>query len=430
MLREYGTGPGVIHGHLRIGIIGGGVSGLTAAWRLAARHDVLLFEREPRLGGHAHTHEVTVGGSTVPVDTGFMVFNTRTYPHFVRMLADLDVESRPSEMSFSVQCRRCDVEYSSAGLTGLFARPRQALSPAYLSMLLEVLRFFRTGRRALANGAANGLSLGEFLDAHRFGDTLIRHFVLPMGGAIWSASSRSMRDFPASSYLRFLDNHGLLAASGQPVWRTIVGGSRRYVDRVATVLGTGVRVGAAVVAIRRGAAAVSLDTADGAAVDVDAVVVATHADEALSMLVDASPEERRALSPFRYSINPTVLHADVSHLPPTPVARASWNVRMADCRDEHLPVAVTYDLKRLQGLDTPGAMLCTLNGGAVAEPVYARMTYAHPVLDQPALDAQRAVTALNGENRTYFCGAHLGYGFHEDGVVSALAVASQLEARA
>jgi predicted NAD/FAD-binding protein len=415
---------------LKIGVIGAGVSGLTAAWRLARQHDVVLFEREPRLGGHAHTHTVTVGGRSVPVDTGFMVFNERTYPNFVRVLDELGVASRPSDMSFSVQCARCDVEYSSVGLRGLFARGRQAFTTPHLAMLADVLRFFRAGRAALADGSAAPLTLGAFLDRHGFGDGLIRHFVLPMGGAIWSASSRTMRDFPAASYLRFLENHGLLAASGQPVWRTIVGGSRTYVQRIADALGTGVRVGTPATAVRRTAAGAVVENAGADAVDVDAVVFATHADEALALLADPSPQEVAALSPFRYSVNPTVLHADGRHLPPTPAARASWNVRMADCRDEHLPVAVTYDLARLQGLEGVGPMLCTLNGGVIDDPVYARMTYAHPILDRPALDAQQTVAALNGTRRTYFCGAHLRYGFHEDGVMSALAVVERLEGRA
>ena len=411
---------------MKIGVIGAGVSGLTAAWRLARQHDVVLFEREHRLGGHAHTHLVTAGGRTVPVDTGFMVFNERTYPHFVRMLDELGVASRPSDMSFSVQCARCDVEYSSVGLRGLFARGRQAFTAPHLAMLADVLRFFRAGRAALADGSAAPLSLGAFLDRHGFGEGLMRHFVLPMGGAIWSASSRAMRDFPAASYLRFLENHGLLAASGQPVWRTVVGGSHTYVQRIAEALGTGVRVGTPATSIRRTAAGAVVETTAGA-IAVDVVVVATHADEALALLADPSPQEVAALSPFRYSVNPTVLHADARHLPATPAARASWNVRMADCRDEHLPVAVTYDLARLQGLEDAGPMLCTLNGGDIAEPVYARMTYAHPILDRPALDAQQTVAALNGSRQTYFCGAHLRYGFHEDGVMSALAVVERLE---
>lgn len=211
---------------MTIAIIGAGAAGLTAAWRLAPHHRVILFERDARLGGHAHTHDVVVDGQPVAVDTGFMVYNERTYPEFTALLAALGVETRASDMSFSVHCRRCDIEYASTGWHGLFARPDRALTPAHLSMLWEIRRFFAVATRALAGGTLGAESLGRFLDVHGFADSLVRHYVLPMGGAIWSASAATMREFPAASYLRFLDNHGLLAATGQPLWRTIVGGSR------------------------------------------------------------------------------------------------------------------------------------------------------------------------------------------------------------
>lgn len=400
------------------------MSGLTAAWLLARTHDVRLYERDARLGGHAHTHEVAVDGAAVPVDTGFMVFNERTYPTFIRMLQELGVASRPSDMSFSVRCVRCDVAYSSVGLRGLFADPRRAFTTEHLAMLADVLRFFRAGRRALRDGSAAALSLGQFLDAQRFGDGLVRHFVLPMGGAIWSASSGTMRDFPAASYLRFLDNHGLLAATGQPVWRTVMGGSRTYVRRIADVLGHGVRTGSAVRQVTRSNGGVQV-TVDGEPPRTfDAVVIATHADDALALLGDPSPREQAALAAFRYSDNPTVLHGDESWLPARSAARASWNVHMDDCRNDAAPVAITYDLARLQGVPAP--MLCTLNGTSPPRHVHARMHYRHPVLDGRAAAGQRQLAALNGERHTYYCGAHLGYGFHEDGAASALAVAGQL----
>lgn len=413
---------------LNVAIIGAGAAGLTAAWRLAARHRVTLFEREPRLGGHAHTHDVVVGDRPLAVDTGFMVYNERTYPEFSALLRALGVESRDSDMSFSVRCRRCDVEYSSAGVRGLFARPSRAFTAEHLAMLWEIGRFFRVARRALAEGTVGSVTLGQFLDTHGFGESLVRHYVLPMGGAIWSASSDTMRLFPAASYLRFLDNHGLLSAAGQPTWRTIVGGSRAYVSRIAATLGSAVRAGAPVRRVTRTGGGATVEAEGMPPLAVDAVVIATHADEALALLGDASDTEREVLGRFRYSTNPTVLHGDTRWLPATPAARASWNVVMDDCRDEARAVGVTYDLARLQGLDGP--LLCTLNGAGAAEPVYARMTYAHPILDAGALAAQPAVAALNGQRHTYFCGAHLRYGFHEDAVMSALAVVRQIEAAA
>lgn len=411
---------------VHIAVIGGGVSGLTAAWLLARTHHVRLYEREPRLGGHAHTHDVPLAGRSVAVDTGFMVFNTRTYPTFVSLLAALEVESRPSDMSFSVQCDRCDVGYSSAGLRGLFADPRRNFTVAHVAMLAEVLRFFRVGRRVLADGSAAAQTLGAFLTAHRFGEPVVRHFVLPMGGAIWSASSGVMRAFPAESYLRFLDNHGLLAASGQPVWRTVVGGSRTYVQRLAATLGDGVRTGRAVRRVTRTDTGVRIEAEGEPPQMVDAVVIATHADEALALLADPSDDERHALGAFRYSVNPTVLHSDASYLPARRAARASWNVRMLDCRADETPVSVTYDLARLQGLGEADPVLCTLNGSDEPSGVHARMRYTHPILDARAATAQRQLAALNGARRTYYCGAHLGYGFHEDGARSAAIVAGQL----
>ncbi len=411
---------------MQIAVIGGGVSGLTAAWLLSRAHDVRLYEREPRLGGHAHTHDVRVGARVVPVDTGFMVFNERTYPTLVGLLAALDVRSRPSDMSFSVRCDRCDVAYSSVGLRGLFAHPRQAFTTPHLAMLAGILRFFRTGRRVLADGSAADLTLGAFLDANRFGESLVRHFVLPMGGAIWSASSGAMRAFPAESYLRFLDNHGLLAATGQPVWRTVVGGSRRYVERIAERLGHGVRTGRAVRSVTRLDRGVSIQVEGEAPQRVDAVVVATHADDALALLADPSARERHALSAFRYSTNPTVLHSDATCLPARAAARASWNVSMHDCRSEDAPVSITYDLARLQGLEDAGPLLCTLNGRGEPARVHARMRYTHPILDQEASAGQREIAAINGERQTYYCGAHLGHGFHEDGARSAVVVAERL----
>ncbi|MFP5378157.1 MAG: NAD(P)/FAD-dependent oxidoreductase [Vicinamibacteria bacterium] len=408
---------------MRIAVIGAGVSGLSAAYLLSQAHDVTLFEREDRLGGHAHTHDVRDGGRMLPVETGFMVFNDRTYPNFIRLLSHLGVESRPSDMSFSVRCRRCGLEFSSVGPGGLFAQARRAVDPRHLVMLADVLRFFRRGRRALGDGSAAGLSLGEFLEQGRHTTGLMRHFLLPMGGAIWSASSADMRAFPAESFLRFFDNHGLLAATGQPVWRTIVGGSREYVRAIARALEGRARMAAPVARVRRGPALVEVTLTTGASHTFDHVVLATHADEALALLADPNDEERAALGAFRYSTNRTVLHRDGALLPSAPRARASWNCDLLDCRAEHSPVSVTYDLGRLQGHQASRPLLVTLNGVApIREGVEADMLYTHPILDGAAVAAQPRVARLNGQRRTWYCGAHLRYGFHEDGLVSALAV--------
>lgn len=407
---------------VKIATIGAGVSGLTAAALLARAHDVTLYEAESRLGGHAHTHAVALGGRTWPVDTGFMVFNDRTYPNFIRLMDDLGIESRASDMSFSVRCRRCGLELSSRGIDGLFAQRARLLSARHWRLLRDIFRFFALGRAALARGDESR-TLGAFLDEGNFGDDLARHFVLPMGGAIWSASSSDMRAFPAASYLRFMENHGLLAAGGQPTWRTIVGGSRRYVDALAARLGDGIRAGHPVVRVRREDAGVEITTAAGATERFDAVVIGTHADQALQLLADPSQEERDALGAFRYSSNDTWLHSDERFLPGEPDAQASWNCDLLDCQQPDSPVSVTYDLNRLQGHRPGQALLCSLNPlQGIEGPVHARMHYTHPILDGPAIAAQPRVTALNGQRRTWYCGAHLRYGFHEDGVMSALAV--------
>lgn len=411
---------------MHIAIVGAGVSGLSAAYLLSRAHTVTLYERNPRLGGHAHTHDIDIGGRRFPVDTGFMVFNDRTYPHFIRLLAELGVASRPSDMSFSVRCRRCRLEYSSVGLDGLFAQRRRLASVRHWRLLADMLRFFRLGRRALEDGHETR-SLGEFLDEGGFGDQLARHFILPMGGAIWSASSRDMRAFPAASYLRFMENHGLLAAAGQPTWRTIVGGSRVYVSAMAERLGSATRVATPVRAVIRHDRGVTVIPDEGTPRDHDAVVLATHADEALALLADPSPQERAALGRFRYSTNDTWLHSDERLLPAEEDARASWNCDLADCQDVASPVSVTYDLNRLQGHRPGRALLCSLNPVTpVQGDVLARMTYTHPILDGPAIEGQGLVAALNGARRTWYCGAHLRYGFHEDGLASAVAVARGL----
>jgi predicted NAD/FAD-binding protein len=411
---------------VKIAIVGAGVSGLSAAYLLARTHDVTLFEAEGRLGGHAHTHDIAVGGGSVPVDSGFMVFNERTYPFFIGLLDELGVASRPSDMSFSVRCRRCALEFSSAGLDGIFAQRSRLLSAAHWRLVADIFRFFRLGRATLASGHESR-TLGEFLDEGGFGDQLARHFVLPMGGAIWSASSEDMRAFPAASYLRFMDNHGLLAASGQPRWRTIVGGSRVYVDAMARRLNGRVRLAAPVRTIVRHERGVWVTAEGQVPLEYDAVVIATHADQALRLLADPSPQERDALGRFRYSVNDTWLHGDERLLPGEPYARASWNCDLADCRDPRSAVSVSYDLARLQGHRASRAILCSLNPlTAPAGEIDARMTYTHPILDGPAMEGQSLVSRLNGERGTWYAGAHLRYGFHEDGVVSAIAVARGL----
>jgi predicted NAD/FAD-binding protein len=411
---------------VHIAVVGSGISGLAAAYLLGRVHRVEVFDRDGRPGGHAHTHAVTDADGTWPIDTGFMVYNERTYPNFVRILEALGVETRPSDMSFGVRCRRCALEYSSRGLRGLLAQPWRAADPRHLRTLADALRFFRAGRRFLEGAPDESVSLGEFIGRAGLSDVFARHFLLPMGSAIWSASGADMRAFPAHAFLRFFDNHGLLAVDDAPVWRTIVGGSRRYVDAMAAASGATMRLGEAVEQVRRDDLGVEIRTARGVE-RFDQVIIAAHADVALGMLADASEAERSALGRVRYSTNRTVLHADASALPRRAAARASWNCDVADCRDESAPASLTYDVTRLQGLGGRSHFCVTLNGAEKpAGPVFATMDYTHPVMNADAFRAQHEIAALNGARRTWYCGAYLRYGFHEDGVVSASRVAERL----
>ena len=415
---------------LRVGVVGSGISGLASAHYLARQHRVTLFEADSRLGGHAHTHDVAIDGRRLRVDTGFIVYNHRTYPRFVNLLDELGVRGRKSDMSFGVRCRRCDLEYSSRGAAGLFAQRRRALDPSHLRLLADIPRFNRDARALLARPATEELdtTLGGFLDRGRYSDGFVRHFILPMGGAIWSAPFAEMRRFPARSFLRFFANHGWLSLTGAPQWWTVEGGSRSYVDAIALRLRGEVHLSRPVEAVRRSQSGVAVSTS-GREWRFDHVVIATHADQALRLLADPSHDERRLLGAFRYSRNRAILHADRAALPRSTDAWASWNADLADCRIDDAPVSLTYHMNRLQGLPGPDELCVTLNPASEPERVLAAMEYTHPILDGPALVAQQEIARRNGERRTFFAGAHLRYGFHEDGLVSAIAVAERLGVR-
>jgi len=413
---------------MRVAVIGAGIAGLGAAYWLSTRFAVDVYEREPRLGGHAHTHALDIDGRTYRLDTGFLVYNTRTYPFFTRLLADLGVATQWSDMTFSVRCRRCNLEYGSRSLNALFAQRRRIIDPRHWRLLTGILRLFRQGRSFLDGPDRFETTLGAFLESARLDDEVARHFILPMTGAIWSASFQDMRAFPARSILQFLDNHGLLAAAGAPRWRTVTGGSARYVDALAAKVSGQVRTAAPVSLVRRGPEGVTLHLASEDTVHYDKVVIAVHADQALALLADPSPAEHDLLGRFRYSTNETTLHTDTGVLPARRVAWAAWNCDVHDCHARTTPVSVSYHLNRLQSLDGPTQFCVSLNQPLTGDRVLARMAYAHPILDAPAVQAQADVLALNGTRHTFFCGAHLRFGFHEDGLVSARHVAAALGA--
>ena len=431
---------------MRLAVVGSGVSGLVAAYLLSQEHYVALFERDGRLGGHAHTHQVQLGGRTWLLDSGFLVFNHRTYPNFVRLLRRLGVRSQATEMSHSVRCRRCRLEYSNRFPLGLFAQGRRLYEPRHLRMLLDWPRFAGHALRFLSRppagagvtgvagvagvdamgGHAGETSLGGFLDSGRYSDGFVRHCLLPFGGAVWSSPREDVRRFPARPFLQFMDNHGMLTLYNAPRWRTIVGGSKSYVDAIAGAVSGPISLGTPVCRITREAEGVTLHGEAGAQWQFDAVVIATHADQALRLLGDPSLEERAALGQFRYAHNRAVLHTDEAVLPAARGARASWNSDVADCAEEGSAVRVSYDLNRLQRLKRAPQFCVSLNqAGELQGETLAAMDYAHPIMDAAAFAGQPMVEALNGRRRTYYCGAHLRYGFHEDGVVSALRVAAR-----
>lgn len=405
-----------------VAVVGAGVSGLTAAYLLRDSWDVTLYEADTRLGGHAHTHDVDDPAGPVAVDSGFIVHNDRTYPLLRRLFAELGVPTRATEMSMSVRCDGCGLEYAGAkGPGGLFV---QRPDPRFLATLAQVPVFHRRARALLATG--DDPTLGEFLARGRHTRHFVRHFVVPLVSAVWSCGPEAVADHPARYLFTFLAHHGMLSVTGSPTWRTVVGGSRTYVDLLAKELTT-VRVATPVRSAARTADGVEVRDGNDEVRAYDAIVLACHADQALALLADAGPGERRTLGAFRYSRNDTVLHTDASVLPRRERARASWNYRLPGCAPEAGPPQVTYDMNRLQRLDARRHHLVSLNAGAAvpASAVLARMTYEHPILTRESVAAQADLPALN-DGRTAFAGAYHGWGFHEDGCRSGVQAARSL----
>ncbi|MER5979508.1 FAD-dependent oxidoreductase [Streptomyces sp. NPDC001857] len=415
----------------RTAVVGSGVAGLTAAYVLARAHHVTLYEADGRLGGHAHTHELTSRDGTLRhVDSGFIVHNRRTYPKLLHLFGELGVATQESEMSMSVRCEGCGLEYAGArGPAGLFARPGNALRGAYLRMLAEVPAFHRAARRHLARPDESATTLGEFLDRQGFSPYFRAHFMTPVVSAVWSCDAAAAQRYPAAYLFRFLEHHGMLSVSGSPTWRTVTGGSRAYVERVADRLDA-VRTATPVRAVRRRPDGVDVTTHAGVTESYDAVVVATHPDQALSLLADATPLEKDVLGAFRYSRNTTLLHTDTAVLPRARGARASWNYLMPSCEAGADRVRVSYDMNRLQRLDAPERYVVSLGAQDRVDPqrVLARMVYEHPVYTPESVAAQQRLPGLNS-SVTAFAGAYHGWGFHEDGCRSGVAAAAALGVR-
>lgn len=407
-------------------VIGAGVAGLTAAYLLQRQYDVTLFEAEPRLGGHAHTHDVPArSGGTVAVDSGFIVHNERTYPSLRRLFGELGVRTQDSDMSMSVRCLGCGLEYAGGKrLSGLLPRLDHLRRMDYLRMLGEVTRFQRRARKFLQQDGPDVITFGSFLQAGAHSQYFIEHFAIPLVSAVWSAGERVSLRYPARYLFEFLNNHGMLSIGGSFQWKTVVGGSRNYVERAAKNL-TAVHAGTPVRAIVRHATGVEIRDQAGEAHWTDRVVIATHADQALAILDDPTPVERDVLGAFSYSRNETWLHNDASLLPSGSRARASWNYLKTTCRGDADGVHVTYDMNRLMRLPASDEHLVTLNPSGRVHPdrVIATMTYEHPIYSPESLAAQRKLPRLNGP-RTAFAGAYHGWGFHEDGCSSGVQAAA------
>jgi predicted NAD/FAD-binding protein len=415
---------------MRVAIVGAGVSGLTAAHLLHGRHEVTVLEREARPGGHSNTVQLEESGRSVGVDTGFIVYNEQTYPLFTRLLARLGVATQPSEMSFGVTCERCRLTYSGRSLAGLFAQPRRLADPRFLRLLADIVRFNRWANARRLGTVAPGATLGDARAEARCSRFFWRHYLVPMTAAIWSATAATAEAFPLALFLEFFHNHGLLQLRNQPAWRTVSGGSRQYVVRLARPLGERLRLSSPVRSVCRLPDAVDVQLEDGSRSRFDAVVLATHSDQALALLSDPSPAETAALSAIPYTPNTAVLHTDDRLLPAARAARASWNYHMADCRTPEAPLSLTYYMNRLQKLDAAASYCVTLNDEGRVEParVIARLRYHHPVYSVEGIQARRALRALSGDRRTFYCGAYLGSGFHEDGVRAGDEVARALGA--
>ena len=410
---------------MRLAVIGSGISGISAAWLLSAEHEVDILEAEGDLGGHTHTVDIRVDDTDATADTGFMVFNHRTYPNLVKLFEHFGIPEQAADMSFSVQHFKDGVEWKG-DLGGLFAQPGNVVRPAFWGMLGDVLRMSRNAERLLADPTCDDLTLGELLQREKYGHEFLEWYLVPMGAAIWSMPTGKMLAFPAKTFLRFCDNHGLLHITGKPQWKSVPGGARRYTRALAEKISGHIRTGARVTSVRRFSDRVDIRLEDGEQLSYDGVVLAAHADQTLAMLSDASPAEVAMLESFPYSSNDVILHTDKRFLPASKRAWAAWNY--ASDGHGNAPVSVTYLLNILQGVPVETPVMVTLNPlrDCDTATIIERRDFAHPQFGRDAIGAQASIPALQGANRTWFAGAWQRYGFHEDGLISGLRVADSL----
>ena len=406
----------------RIAVIGSGISGLSAAWMLSRGHHVTVYEKDDRIGGHSNTVQAP---GLPPVDTGFIVYNEVNYPNLVAMFRELDVATKPADMSFAVSLDDGRIEYGGAGLSPLFGRPSNLFRPRFWSMLRDLTRFYKHAPNHAGAAEEPLITLGEYLKQHGYSDAFCDDHLLPQAAAIWSAPCSAIRDYPAAAFIRFFENHGLLKLAGRPIWRTVDGGSRAYVTKLLAQFSGDIRKGCGVTSVRRHADGVDVTDTKGETLRYDRIVIASHGDQALKMLADPSPEEQRLLGAFQYTRNLAVLHSDPSLMPRRKPVWSAWNYvgKKGDGPDREL--CVTYWMNQLQSLPGERALFLTLNPISPPEPdsVIHTEVYEHPLFNAAAIRAQRELWKLQGVNRTYFCGAHFGSGFHEDGLQAGLAAA-------
>lgn len=404
---------------MNIAIIGTGIAGNVAAYHLSQDHRVTVFEANDYVGGHTHTHEIKWDGQSYTLDSGFIVFNYQTYPHFTRLLEKLNVPVQPSSMSFSVKCERSGLEYNGSSLNTLFAQRRNLLRPSFYRMIKDILRFNREAPRFLSSRDMK-TTLDEYLTQGRYGQDFIERYLIPMGAAIWSADPSHMHAMPAHFFIRFFHNHGMLSVDDRPTWYVIQGGSHAYVRQLTASFRDRIRTNSPVESIRRNRAFVTIKGHNQPPERFDSVFIATHSDQALQLLADPLALEEEVLRPMTYQENEAILHTDEAMLPARRRAWAAWNYHIPATTQNR--VAVTYNLNILQNIQAPVHFCATLNNSREIAPnkIIRRMVYSHPVFTTESVLAQQRQEEINGTNRTYFCGAYWRYGFHEDGVVSAL----------